>query len=268
MPSFITLTTDFGLRDPFVASMKGVILSINPQVHLIDLSHDIAPQDIREAAFTLRSTYRYFPKGTIHVAVVDPGVGSGRRPVIVTTESYFFVGPDNGLFSPICQEAERLRVHQVTADRYFLPNPGPTFHGRDIFAPVAAWLTKGVPSADFGKEISDYVKMDIPLPEKEPDGIRGQVIHFDRFGNAITNIMYSDIKAFLPKDDDPKNLLITVPGREIRGLKRFYAEASAEELGGIINSSGHLELFLYKQNARTAFSFTRGDGVRITLRPS
>ena len=149
----ITLTTDFGLRDSFVASMKGVILGINPDVHLVDISHDIAPHDLEEAAFTVDASYRYFPKGTVHVVVVDPGVGSGRRPILVATDRYSFIGPDNGVFSLVFQQAERLKVHQITAERYFLPNPGPTFHGRDIFAPAAAWLTKGVSPGDFGAEL-------------------------------------------------------------------------------------------------------------------
>ena len=133
--------------------MKGVILKINPQAQIIDISNEISPQDIWEAAYTLKSAYNHFPKGTIHLAVVDPGVGSGRRPIIAVTEGFYFVGPDNGLFSLIYQEAERLRVHHITSTHYFLPNPGPTFHGRDVFAPVAGWLARGIPSEISAKKL-------------------------------------------------------------------------------------------------------------------
>ena len=202
MPAIITLTTDFGGKDAFAASMKGVILKIIPQTQIIDISNEINPQDIWEAAYVLRSAYGHFPKGTVHVAVVDPGVGSGRRPIIVVTESYYFVGPDNGLFTLIYQEAERIRVHHITSTHYYLPNPGPTFHGRDIFAPVAGWLAKGIASANFGDEITDYVKMNIPAPKTTQNSIEGHIVHIDRFGNIITNITYKEIQLLFPEGVD------------------------------------------------------------------
>lgn len=265
MAGVITLTTDYGTRDAFSASVKGVVLKINPQAQIIDISNEIAPQDIWEAAFTLKSAYTYFPKGTIHLAVVDPGVGGGRRPVIVVTESYYFVGPDNGLFSLIYAEAERLRVHHITSTHYFQPSPGPTFHGRDVFAPVAAWLSKGIPSGNFGEEITDYMKLNVPVPKKSPTGIDGHVVHIDRFGNIITNITFRDIRTLLPEGEGTVALGVSVAGKEIKGLKRFYAEAAAGEAGAIINSSGYLEIFVYKQNARTALSVKRGDVVKLML---
>src|SRR5512141_1099467 len=134
MAAIVTLTTDFGSKDSFAGSMRGAILAVNPQAQVIDISNEIGPQDIWEAAFALKTSYSYFPKGTVHVAVVDPGVGSARRGIIAVTESYYFVGPDNGIFSLVYQEAERLRVHHITASHYFLANPAATFHGRDIFA--------------------------------------------------------------------------------------------------------------------------------------
>ncbi len=265
MASLITLTTDYGMRDAFTASIKGVILKINPQVQIIDISNEIAPQDIWEAAFTLKSSYTYFPKGTIHLAVVDPGVGGGRRPIIAVTESYYFVGPDNGIFSLIYQEAERLRVHHITSSHYFQPSPGPTFHGRDVFAPVAAWLSKVIPSGNFGDELTDFVRLNVPTPKRSATGIDGHVVHIDRFGNVITNITFKDIKSLVPDGEGTFTLNVSVAGREIRGLKRFYAEAAAGEAGAIINSSGYLEVFVYKQNARTALSVKRGDVVRLML---
>ncbi len=268
MSSIITLTTDFGSRDSFAGSVKGVILKINPQAQIVDISHEIGPQDVWEAAFTLKGAYSYFPKGTVHLAVVDPGVGSGRKPIIVVTESYYFVGPDNGLFSLIYPEAERTRVHHITASHYYLPSPGPTFHGRDIFAPVAAWLSKGIPSGNFGDEITDYVKLNVPVPKKAANGIEGHVVHIDRFGNVITSITYKDIQSLLPEGVEPGPVSVSVAGKEAKGLRKFYAEAAAGEPGVIINSSGYVEIFMFKQNARTALGIKRGDAVRFSLLPT
>src|SRR5574337_962474 len=245
MSSIVTLTSDFGVRDSFAAGVKGVILKTNPQAQIVDISNDIAPQDIWEAAFTLSGAYRYFPKGTIHLAVVDPGVGSGRRPIIAVTESYYFIGPDNGLFSLVYQEAERLRVQHITASHYFLPNPGPTFHGRDVFAPVAGWLSKGIPSGNFGDEITDYVKLNIPASKTTGNIIDGHVVHIDRFGNIITNIMYEDIQPLMEEAADLGSVGVTICGKEIKGLKKFYAEAPAGAPAALINSSGALEIFLF-----------------------
>lgn len=265
MTSIITLTSDFGAKDSFVASIKGVILKINPQAQIVDLSNEITPMDIWEGAFTLRSAYSYFPKGTVHLAVVDPSVGSGRKPIIAVTESYYFVGPDNGLFSLVYQEAERLRVHHITASHYFLPNPGPTFHGRDIFAPVAGWLSKGIPSGNFGEELTEFAKLNIPAPKISGNSIDGHVVHIDRFGNLITNITYKDMQPLLPEGKGPGSASVNVIGKEIKGLKKYYAEAAPGELGAVINSSGTLEIFLFKQNARTSLSAKRGEAVRLII---
>jgi S-adenosylmethionine hydrolase len=158
-------------------------------------------------------------------------------------------------------------VHHITASHYYLSNPGPTFHGRDIFAPVAAWLTKGIPSGNFGEEIEDYVKLNVPVPKKSPNGIDGHVIHIDRFGNLITNITFTDIQTLLPEGANAELISISTAGKEIKGLKNFYAESAPGEPGAIINSSGYLEIFLFKQNARTALSIKRGETVKLTLQP-
>lgn len=265
MSAIITLTSDFGGRDAFTASVKGVILKVNPQTMIVDISNEIAPQDVWEAAFTLKSAYSYFPKGTVHLSVVDPGVGSSRRPIIVVTESYYFVGPDNGLFTLIYQEAERLRVHHITAAYYFLPNPGPTFHGRDIFGPVAAWLAKGIPSGNFGEEITDYMKLSVPAPKVATNSINGHVVHIDRFGNMITNISYKHIQMLSAEGSDLGFLNVSIMGRDIKGLRKFYAEAAPDELAALINSSGLVEIFVFKQSARTILTATRGEVVRISL---
>jgi S-adenosylmethionine hydrolase len=265
MHPLITLVTDYGSRDSFAGSMKGVIARINPAAQVVDISHEIAQQDIWEAAYILQSSYGDFPRGTIHLAVVDPGVGSGRRPIVAVTESYFFVGPDNGIFSLVYQEAERLRVHHVTASHYFLPNVGPTFHGRDIFAPVAAWLAKGIPSGNFGDEITDFVTLNVPVPKKTGNTIEGHVVHIDRFGNVITNITYQDIKSILPENAGLLTMTLAIAAREIKGLKKFYAEAPPGEPCAIINSSASLEVFLFKQSARAALNVKRGDAVRFTV---
>jgi S-adenosylmethionine hydrolase len=265
MSTIVTLITDFGAKDSFAGSVKGVIYKINQQTLIVDITHEIGPQDIWEAAFTLKTAYRYYPKGTIHMAVVDPGVGSGRRPIIVVTESYYFVGPDNGIFSLVFQEAERLRVHHITASHYFLPDFGPTFHARDIFAPVAAWLAKGIPSGNFGDTIEDYVKLNVPVPKSSASGVEGHVVHIDRFGNIITNITFKDIQALVPDGSEMKPVMVTLGAKQINGLKKYYAEAAPGEPAAIINSSGYLEIFLYKQNARTTLSSKRGEPVRLAF---
>ncbi len=265
MPAIITLTTDYGARDPFTASVKGVILRINPQAQIVDISNEITPQDIWEAAYVLKSAYSHFPKGTVHLAVVDPGVGSGRRPIVVVTESYYFVGPDNGIFSLIYRDAERLRVHHITSTHYFLPSPGPTFHGRDVFAPVAGWLAKGIPSGNFGEEITDFSKLNVPAPKVTSNGIEGHVVHIDRFGNVITDILYQDIQPLLREGADLEAASVLAAGKEIKGLKKYYAEVAPGVPGAIINSSGALEIFMFKQNARTALSIKRGEVVRLTI---
>src|SRR3990172_335935 len=259
MSAIITMTTDYGGKDSFAASVKGGILKTNPQANIIDITNEISPLDIWEAAYTLRSAYSHFPKGTVHLAVVDPGVGSGRKPIIVVTESYYFVGPDNGVFSLIYQEAERIRGHHSTSSHYFLPKPGPTFHGRDIFAPVAGWLSKGIASGNFGEEVTDYVKLNIPVSKTTPNGIEGHIVHIDRYGNIITNITYDDIKALFPEGVDLSGASVNFAGKDIKGLNKYYAEAAPGAPGAIINSSGALEIFMYKQNAKTALSVKRGD---------
>ena len=186
--SVITLTTDFGTSDWFVGTMKGVIAGIAPKATIIDLTHDLPPGDIRGGAFALAASYRFFPKGTVHVAVVDPGVGSRRKAIAVQTAKGFFVGPDNGVLSWALVKEKAKAVHALENEAYFLKPVSQTFHGRDVFAPVAAHLSRGVPIKKLGPALKDFVRLDWPEPRRQRGGIEGEVVYIDRFGNAITNL--------------------------------------------------------------------------------
>src|SRR5208337_881897 len=185
----VTLTTDFGLSDPFVGVMHGVVLNIHPETTIVDVCHAVPSYDVLDGAWTIAQAYRFFPPRTVHVVVIDPGVGSARRPIVVETEGYVFVAPDNGVLSLVEAREPKFSVRQVTAERYFLQPVSQTFHGRDVFAPVAGWLSKGVAPAEFGPQISDYVRLPLPAVERIGDNtLRGVVLKVDKFGNLITNI--------------------------------------------------------------------------------
>jgi S-adenosylmethionine hydrolase len=260
----ITFTTDFGYENPFVGIMKGVILSINQSVSLIDITHDISPQNIHEGAYALKTSYKSFPHYTIHIAVVDPGVGSSRRPILVSSDQYYFVGPDNGLFSAIYSSSESLTVIHITAEHYFLSNRPSTFQGRDIFAPVAAWLSKGINISKFGDPITDYVTISLSEPVVSiGNTIEGEVIYKDHFGNAITNIDIKKLKEF-SRNNQNVTLRISIKGIEAP-FKKFYAQAEDNGLYCLINSFGYLEFFVYKQNASSAFQIDTGEKVTVNL---
>ena len=245
MNPVITLLTDFGTADYFVGAVKGAILSVNPRAVIVDITHEIPPQDIEAGAFTLLAAYKTFPAGTIHVGVVDPGVGSERRPIIVSANEQFFVGPDNGLFTYICDRESSHRIVHVTSDRYFRPDPSTTFHGRDIFAPVAAALSNGVALEEFGVEIDDAVRL--PSLETPP-----RIIHIDRFGNCVTNITR----------DSVKNLVVN--GQRISEVRRFYGEGDDESLFAIWGSAGFLEISVNGGSAAKILGAKRGDEVGFT----
>lgn len=237
----ITLLTDFGSADYFVGAVRGAILSVNPNVVIVDITHEVPAQDIEAGAFMLLAAHKTFPAGTIHVAVVDPDVGSARRPIIVTANDQFFVGPDNGIFSYISAH----RTFHVTAKEYFRPDPSSTFHGRDIFAPVAATLSMGVAAEQFGPEINDEVR----LPPLETPL---RIIHIDRFGNCVTNIRRETFEG--------KSLSIN--GRTISALRGFYAEAgSSDELFMIWGSAGFLEISVNGGSAAQVLNAKRGDTI-------
>src|SRR4030042_3976555 len=192
----ITLLTDFGLKDPYVASMKGVILSINPKCTLVDITHQVNPHDIREGAFILAHTYSTFPKGTIHLAVVDPGVGSPRNPVLFVTKNYFLIGPDNGLFAFAVKREKLKKVIALGNMEFFLPEVSPTFHGRDLFAPVAAHLSLGIAPASFGRVIKSWNEISFPKPVLRQEKLIGEIVHIDTFGNLVCNIDYKNLLKF------------------------------------------------------------------------
>jgi len=256
----ITLLTDFGLSDYFVPAVKGVILTISPGTEIIDITHDVAAHDVDSAAFTLGACYHNFPAGTIHVAVVDPGVGSSRRPIVVEAGGYFFIGPDNGVFSFVYAREAEPRVYHITDDRYFRHPVSATFHGRDVFAPVAARIAGGVKPEAIGEEIDDYVKFEIPRPRLiEARGvIEGRVIHIDRFGNCVTNFTEVELK---PYEIAPPTK-IHFGGREIRRFNAYFAEAARrDELFAYPGSAGFWEIALWRSSAAEFVNARRGDEV-------
>lgn len=256
----ITLLTDFGTADAFVGVMKGVILGIASHVHLVDLTHEVPPQAVAVAAFLLDTAWREFPPGTIHLVVVDPGVGSSRRPLAAEGRHGRFVAPDNGVLTPVLQAGEVSALHALARTAFFRQPVSRTFHGRDVFAPVAAHLANGVSVAALGPPVTDPVRLELPRPEPLPDGgTAGRVLHVDRFGNLITN---------LPEvlfDPDRGVPVVTVGGQRIRGLVDSYAAAPAGGPGAIVGSAGMLEIFLPGGSAAAALGVARGATVTVTF---
>lgn len=255
----ITLTTDFGLEAPFVGMMKGVMLSINPSVVITDITHGITPYNVRGAALAIAESYRYFPPKTVHLVVVDPGVGSDRRPIAASAGGHLFVGPDNGVLTAVfaSSPAAPIVIH-VTAGKYFLKRKGSTFHGRDVFAPVAAWLTRGVDVSKLGERITDYRTIKLPEPRAAGAGaIVGEVTAIDRFGNAITNIRALDIEGFTGSSPTVR------AGGKSLGLRNYYAEAGDDRPHALINSSGVVEIFVYKGSAARTLGLEVGSQVKV-----
>ncbi len=258
----ITLTTDFGEADYYVPAMKGVIASLHPAAEIIDLTHNIPPHDIYTAAFTLLCCYKDFPRMTVHMVVVDPTVGSNRRPLLVMTDEYNFIGPDNGVFSYIYQRERVNRVVHLTTEHYFRTPVSSTFHGRDIFAPCAAYASKLVDWTKMGEEISDPVRFNTPTPQVVSERlIRGAVIHVDRFGNIITNIT----KAELNYERVHAGARVRLGKHEASRLLTHYAEANANELFAYFGSAGFLELAIARQPAARVIEARRGIEVEVIV---
>jgi S-adenosylmethionine hydrolase len=254
--TIITLTTDFGLADGYVGTMKGVILGLCPAARLVDLSHEIAAQNVAQAAFVLSRAAAYFPAGAIHLAVVDPGVGSDRRPLLVQTPAALFVGPDNGLFTFALDEPGS-QPWELNRPEYWLPHVSRTFHGRDIFAPVAGHLARGVLPEQLGRPISDPVRLSLPRPVRHADGrITGQVVHADRFGNLITDAPGEWIEG--------RRWRVEIAGREINGLSATYADAAAGALLALVSSGGTVEVAVREGSAADRLGV--GVGELVVLR--
>jgi len=274
MSSIITLTTDFGYDDAYVAAVKGAILSVNPEANIIDISHSIMPRNIIQAAFVLNAAYRYFPQQTVHMAVVDPGVGSERQGIIVKTPSALLVAPDNGILSyiindlfqiesPTSQHSHNLEqvifktgleAVAITDPRFWRHPVSPTFHGRDVFAPVAAGLSLGISLYEFGEKINSLHVFPIPKPSlDQEDNLMGQVLHIDRFGNLITNIKNHDLPG--------KDVMIEAAGYCIQGISSYYAQN--EGVMAIMGSSGYLEISLRDGSACDFLGMVEGDEIKI-----
>ena len=260
----ITLTTDFGLTEHYVGAMKGVIYSINPTVQLVDITNAVQSYDILDGAIAISQAYSYFPKDTVHVVVVDPGVGSARRPIIASAGQYLFVAPDNGVLSLVYEREERVAVRHITAEHYFHQPVSNTFHGRDVFAPVAAYLSKGVDAAKFGEEITDFVRFAAPRPKAiAANQWKGIVLKTDKFGNLITNIMPKDIPQIF--DGSSSAFKITVGKAEVTKLCSSYAEGTQGELFAILGSAGFLEISSNKGAASRLVGADKGSEVAITI---
>jgi S-adenosylmethionine hydrolase len=275
MSPIITLTTDFGYDDAYVAAVKGAILNINPEANIVDVSHSIRPQDILQAAFILNAAYRYFPKQTVHVAIVDPGVGSERREIILKTPSAIFVAPDNGILSYVIDDLfsvesrsvieqthglteivfkKGLEAAAITDPRFWRHPVSPTFHGRDIFAPVAAGLSLGISPYEFGEKINSLHVLPIARPSLDPDGnLVGQILHVDRFGNLTTNIRSDSLRG--------KDVVIEVTGQHIQGISDYYAQK--EGVMAVVGSSGYLEISLRDGSACDFLGVGVGHEIRV-----
>ncbi len=259
----ITLLTDFGNADYFVAALKGVILSTHPQAQIVDITHDIPPHDIEAGAFTLLAACSSFPEGTINVAVVDPTVGSSRRAILIQVRNQFFVGPDNGIFSYVCDGAEQSpEVFHLTNDKYFRQPVSPTFNGRDVFAPVAAALANGVTPAELGVNVSEFVRLPALAPTVLKDGrIGARIIHIDRFGNCVTNITPNE----LTEEMIAAGAKLRLKGKLVKSFRKFFAEeaGSRDKIFGVWGSAGFLEIVATNQSAAKLLNVKRGDAVMV-----
>jgi S-adenosylmethionine hydrolase len=256
----IALLTDFGLRDHYVGTMKGVMLGICPEASLVDISHDVAPQDVMGAALELGAAYQFFPSGTIFLVVVDPGVGSTRRGIAVEAGGYRFVAPDNGVLSIVLDRTALSRAVELTALQFARPPISKTFEGRDRFGPAAAWLAAGVELTALGRPASSLVRLDVPLPRATAAGIDGEVLRVDRFGNLITNIDQATLGKL------SGGITVQIASHVIPGIVSTYAEAKAGELCALVGSSDHLEIAVNGGSA--AAMLGQGRGAIVQLRRS
>lgn len=251
----ITLTTDYGTSDHLVGVLKGVILRILPNATIVDINHHVVPFDVLDGALTIAAAYHYFPPRTVHLVVVDPGVGTARRPILVTADQYYFVAPDNGVLSLIYEREPAVSVRHITAEHYFLNPVSNTFHGRDIFAPVAAWLAKTSQTEAMGEEITDHVRFALPRPKPAGAAKKGLVLRVDSFGNLVTNFTAEDLPQTAAADGKIK---LQVGGKPVAKLAQTFAQGAAGEPVAIIGSSGFVEIAVNKGQASRVLGANRG----------
>jgi S-adenosylmethionine hydrolase len=260
----ITLTTDYGTSDHLVGTMKGVILGINPEAEIVDITHSIAPYDVLDAALTINQASRYFPNRTIHVVVVDPGVGTARRPLLVTAGTQFYIAPDNGVLSLVYErEKESITARHITADHYFLRPISNTFHGRDIFAPVGGALSKTWQTASFGDQIEDFVRLTLPKPKVTGNVVKGIVLRVDAYGNLVTNLTPEDVPSLKAENGKVK---VLVGNQEVGKMVRTFADGAQGEPIALIGSSGFLEFAVNKGDAAKALKANRVAEVTVELK--
>lgn len=257
----ITLTTDYGTGDHLVGAMKGVILGILPTATIVDISHHVTPFDILDGALTIGSVYAYFPVRTVHVVVVDPGVGTQRRPLLVSSGQHYFVAPDNGVLSMVYERESSVLVRHVTAEHHFRNPVSSTFHGRDVFAPVAAWLGKAYAPEAFGEEITDYTRFALPRVKPEGSALKGVVLRVDAFGNLMTNFTLEDLP---PAPEVGAKIKLQVGGKQVENMVQMFAQGTPGEAVALIGSSGYLEIAVNKGNAARQLGVTRGAEVVLS----
>jgi S-adenosylmethionine hydrolase len=258
----ITLTTDFGLKDGYVGAMKGVLTRICPEARLVDISHNITPQNVLEGSLVLSRAYSYFPAGTVHLAVVDPGVGTNRRPIAAQLGDHYFVGPDNGLFTPILEEVEKkggkIEMVLLKNPKLWLPEVSLTFHGRDIFAPAAANLARGIPLAEFGPAIEDPIRMTLPKPERTEKGWRAHIVSIDHFGNLATDLPVGNLFG-------AAGVLVQIRGRMVRGLAQSYGQGKTGDLLVLVNSQYFIEIAVVNGSAAEVLGASVGELIEVFI---
>jgi S-adenosyl-L-methionine hydrolase (adenosine-forming) len=260
--AIITLTTDYGTNDHLVGTLKGVILKINPEVTIVDITHNVAPFDLLDGALAIGSAYSYFPPKTIHVVVVDPGVGTDRRPLLVSAENQYFVAPDNGVLSVIYERDQNVLVRHATAEHYYLQPISKTFHGRDIFAPVAAWLSKGWQPGSMGEPIEDFKRFALPRPKPAEGTLKGIVMRVDSFGNLVTNFRAEDMPE-TSTENGAATISMQIGNQRVSRLVSTFAQGNAGEPIAYVGSSGYVEIAINKGNASRTLAIGRGAPVVV-----
>lgn len=257
----ITLTTDYGTSDHLVGVLKGVILKINPEVTIVDITHAVTPYDLLDGALAIASVYSYFPPRTIHVVIVDPGVGTERRPLLVSGQNQYFIAPDNGVLSGVYDKEQNFAVRHLTSEHYFMQPVSKTFHGRDVFAPVAGWLSKHWQPASMGEVIEDFKRFAMPKPKEAEGLLKGVVLKVDGFGNLITNFRAEDLS---PESVEKGEVQLQAGSHPVTRMVTMFASGNAGEPVAYIGSSGYLEIAVNKGNASKALGIGRGTPVLLT----